>query len=270
MNQGLRVVGNRTGKGHLRILSQYQYDWAVVGQEGDRAIVIKGLRKSYGDWPVLWDLDLVVEWGQVLVVFGDNGAGKSTLLKLISTQARPEAGEVYVNGASLKRQPDRVRRAVGVVAHSDFLYEDLTCAENLAFYGRLYGLKDNSSRVEQGLSLVGLLHRRNHRVRTLSNGMQKRLSIARALLHEPSVLLLDEPEAGLDQEALGMLEGVLSDRRSRGCSAVVTTHNVDKGQLWGDKVAVLSGGRLAFPEQGCTTGMEAGGGTGEPAGGGQG
>ena len=234
----------------MRILSQYQYDWAVVGQEGDRAIVIKGLRKSYGDWPVLWDLDLEVEWAQVLVVFGDNGAGKSTLLKLVSTQAKPEAGEVYVNGASSKRQPDRVRRAVGVVAHSDFLYEDLTCAENLAFYGRLYGLKDTSYRVEQGLSLVGLLDRRNHRVRTLSNGMQKRLSIARALLHEPSVLLLDEPEAGLDQEALVMLEGVLSDWKSQGRSAVVTTHNLEKGRLWGDKVAVLSRGQLAFPDKG--------------------
>lgn len=230
-----------------------------MGQEGDRAIVIKGLRKSYGDWPVLWDLDLQVEWGQVLVVFGDNGAGKSTLLKLISTQAKPEAGEVYVNGASSRKQPDRVRRAVGVVAHSDFLYEDLTCAENLAFYGRLYGLKDTSSKVEQGLSLVGLLDRRNHRVRTLSNGMQKRLSIARALLHEPSVLLLDEPESGLDQEALCVLDGVLSDWKSRGRSAVVTTHNVDKGQLWGDRVAVLSGGRLGFREQGRA--MD--GGTGE-------
>ena len=252
------MTGNRAGQGHLRILSQYHYDWVVVGQEGDRAIVIKGLRKSYGDWPVLWDLDLDVEWAQVLVVFGDNGAGKSTLLKLISTQAKPEAGEVYVNGASSKRQPDRVRRAVGVVAHSDFLYEDLTCAENLAFYGRLYGLKDTSSKVERGLSLVGLLDRRNHRVRTLSNGMQKRLSIARALLHEPSVLLLDEPEAGLDQEALGMLEGVLSDWKGQGRSAVVTTHNVDKGELWGDRVAVLSGGRLAHPERGRTPDAEAG------------
>ena len=241
-----------------------------MGQEGDRAIVIKGLRKSYGDWPVLWDLDLEVGWGQVLVAFGDNGAGKSTLLKLVSTQAKPEAGEVYVNGASAKRQPDRVRRSVGVVAHSDFLYEDLTCAENLAFYGRLYGLNDIPSRVEQGLSLVGLLDRRNHRVRTLSNGMQKRLSIARALLHEPSVLLLDEPEAGLDQEALGMLEGVLSDWKSMGRSTVVTTHNVDKGELWGDRVAVLSGGRLTFPEPGPAIDGGTEGTRSHPAGDGQG
>ncbi len=241
-----------------------------MGQEGDRAIVIKGLRKSYGDWPVLWDLDLEVGWGQVLVVFGDNGAGKSTLLKLISTQAKPDAGEVYVNGASSRRQPDLVRRAVGVVAHSDFLYEDLTCAENLTFYGRLYGLKDIPSKVEQGLSLVGLLDRRNHRVRTLSNGMQKRLSIARALVHEPSVLLLDEPEAGLDQEALAMLEGVLTDWKSRGRSAIVTTHNVDKGQLWGDKVAVLSGGQLALPDQGRTADTDAGGTRRDPAGSAQG
>ncbi|MCE2466350.1 MAG: ATP-binding cassette domain-containing protein [Dehalococcoidia bacterium] len=88
----------------MRILSQCQYDWVVVGQEGDRAIVIKGLRKSYGDWPVLWDLELEVEWGQVLVVFGDNGVGKSTLLKLISTQAKPDSGELYV-------RPDPTRYA---------------------------------------------------------------------------------------------------------------------------------------------------------------
>ena len=249
-------MGGWGSLGHLRILSQCQYDWVVVGQEGDRAIVIKGLRKSYGDWPVLWDLELEVEWGQVLVVFGDNGVGKSTLLKLISTQAKPDSGELYVSGASLKRRPDRVRRSVGVVAHHDFLYEDLSCAENLSFYGRLYGLKDISTRVEQGLSLVGLLDRRNHRVRTLSNGMQKRLSIARALLHEPLVLLLDEPEAGLDQEALGMLQGVLSNWKGLGRSAVMTTHNVEKGRLWGDRVAVLSGGQLDLSDEG--RGMEKG------------
>ncbi len=233
----------------MRILSQWHYHWAVVGQEGDRAIVVKGLRKSYGDWPVLWDLDLEVGWAEVLVVFGDNGVGKSTLLKLLSTQAKPEAGEVYVNGASSKRFPDRVRRSVGVVAHSDFLYEDLTCAENLTFYARLYGLKDIPSRVEQGLSLVGLHQRRNHRVRTLSNGMQKRLSIARAIQHEPSVLLLDEPDSGLDQEALGVLEGVLSDWKASSRSAVVTTHNVDKGLAWGDRLSVLATGKLAFHDR---------------------
>ncbi|MCE2466349.1 MAG: ATP-binding cassette domain-containing protein [Dehalococcoidia bacterium] len=143
-----------------------------------------------------------------------------------------------------------------MAAHLDFLYEDLSCAENRSYYVRLYGLKDISTRVEQGLSLVGLLDRRNHRVRTLSNGMQKRLSIARALLHEPLVLLLDEPEAGLDQEALGMLQGVLSNLKGLGRSAVMTTHNVEIGRLWGDRVAVLSGGQLDLSDEG--RGMERG------------
>ena len=220
-----------------------------MGQEGGHAIVVKGLRKSYGDWPVLWDLDLAVDWAQFLVIFGGNGVGKTTLLKLLSTQARPDAGEIRIAGINPARDPSKVRRSIGVVSHNGLLYEDMTCDENLIFYSRMYGLKDIPLKVEHSLGMVGLQGRRNQRVRTLSNGMQKRLSIARAVLHEPSVLFLDEPEAGLDQEALEMLGAILADWKAGGRTAVMTTHNLEQGLIWGDRVAILSGGKIAYEEE---------------------
>ena len=212
------------------------------------AIKVRGLRKGFGDWPVLWDLDLTVDWGEFLVIFGPNGVGKTTLLKVLSTQARPDSGEVWVAGVERERDAGAIRRVVGVVAHQGFLYEDMTCLENLIFYGRMFGLKMLRHRVAELLRRVGLDSRSNQKVRTLSNGMQKRLSIARAILHEPLILLLDEPEAGLDQEALEMLEGLLEEWKAEGWTVVMTTHNLDRGLDWGERVAIMSGGRIAFEE----------------------
>lgn len=212
------------------------------------AIQVEGLHKSYGDWPVLWDLDLKVEWGQFLTLFGVNGAGKTTLLRILSTQARAEAGKVMVAGYDSRRQAEAVRRHIGVVGHRGLLYDELTCRENLVFYGRLFALKDIRHRVEAVLSRVGLGHRSEHRVRTLSHGMQKRLAIARAILHQPSVLLLDEPEGGLDQESVAMLKGLLEEWTQTGGSVVMTTHNVELGLAWSHRAAVLSDGKVHFQE----------------------
>lgn len=216
----------------------------------NHAIEVKGLQKSYGDWPVLWDLDLTVEWGEFLVLFGANGVGKTTLLRILSTQARPEQGTVRVAGFDLRRQGQAVRRRIGVVGHRGFLYDDLTCRENLLFYGRLFGLKDIQQRMATVLSRVGLTGRAEQRVRTLSHGMQKRLSIARAILHQPGVLLLDEPEAGLDQESVAMLRDLLQEWTGAGRSVVMTTHNLELGVAWAHRVAVLSDGKIRFPDQG--------------------
>ena len=233
---------------HLQDLFHRGYHGVVNGQEETRAIVVKGLHKSFGDWPVLWDLELTVDWGEFLVIFGANGVGKTTLLKVLSTQARPDAGEVWVGSVERRRNPGFIRRQVGVVAHRGLLYEDMSCQENLLFYGRMFGLKSFQGRVEEVLRLVGLEGRRSHKVRTLSNGMQKRLSIARAILHDPHILLLDEPEAGLDQEALEMLTRLLEGWRAAGRAVVMTTHNLEQGLAWGDRVAILSGGKIAFEE----------------------
>lgn len=213
------------------------------------AIRVTGLHKSFGDWPVLWDLDLTVGWGEFLVLFGANGAGKTTLLRILSTQVRPDAGTVSVAGYDQRHQPTAVRRHLGVVGHRHFLYEDLTCRENLAFYGRLFGVSDLHHRIQAVLARMGLESRADQRVRTLSHGMQKRLSIARAILHRPAILLLDEPEAGLDRDSVSMLDHLLAEWTEAGRTVVMTTHNVDLGLVWADRVGVLSEGKIDFQEQ---------------------
>lgn len=223
--------------------------------EGE-AVRITGLEKSYGEWPVLWDLDLRLPWGQTLVLFGANGAGKTTLLRVLSTHARADSGSVTVAGRDLRRQPNAVRRRIGVVGHRSFLYEDLTCRENLVYYARLYNLPNPGPRAEAALARVGLAGRANHRVRTLSNGMQKRAAIARAIVHEPSVLLLDEPEAGLDQDSVAMLGNLLEDWTSSGRSVVMTTHDLELGVSWASQVGILTMGKVTIPGSGEALGPE--------------
>lgn len=229
-------------------LSRWRYHGLMIRQDGTHAIVVRGLRKSFEEWPVLWDLDLTVAWGEFLVIFGANGVGKTTLLKVLSTQVRPDGGEVWIDGLERGRNATVIRRMVGVVAHRGLLYEDLTCRENLSFYGRMFGVPDLRRREEEMLRLVGLEGRARQKVRTLSHGMQKRLALARAILHEPRVLLLDEPEAGLDQEGLEMLGGVLEQWNSGGRTVVMTSHNVEQGLAWGHRVAILSEGKIAFEQ----------------------
>jgi heme ABC exporter ATP-binding subunit CcmA len=220
----------------------------VSNPQNGYAIYVEGLHKSFGDWPVLWDLDLKVEWGQFLALFGVNGAGKTTLLRVLSTQARADAGKILVAGYDSRRQAEAIRRCIGVVGHQGLVYEDLTCRENLVFYGRLFALGDIHQRVEAVLSRVGLHRRADHRVRTLSHGMQKRLAIARAVLHQPRILLMDEPEGGLDRESVAMLKGLLEEWTQTGGTVIMTTHNVELGLAWAHRTAVLANGKVQFQD----------------------
>ena len=208
------------------------------------------LEKSFGEWPVLWDLDLSVPWGETLVLFGANGAGKTTLLRILATHVRADHGSVTVAGYNLSTRPEEVRRRIGVVGHRSLLYDDLTCRENLIYYGRLFGLKNYKPRVDEVLKMVRLSDRSDQRVRTLSNGMQKRVAIARAILHQPDVLLLDEPETGLDQESVSILGTLLSDWTDSGRSVIMTTHDLDLGLSWGQRAGILKGGKVNFPDEG--------------------
>lgn len=212
------------------------------------AVLARSLEKSFGEWPVLWDLDLSVPWGQTLVLFGANGAGKTTLLRILATHVRADHGSVAVAGHNLRTRPEEVRRRIGVVGHRSLLYDDLTCRENLIYYSRLFGLRDHKPRVDEVLEMVKLSDRADHRVRTLSNGMQKRAAIARAILHEPDVLLLDEPEAGLDRDSVSILGTLLSEWTDSGRSVVMTTHDIDLGLTWGQRAGVLRGGKVNFPD----------------------
>ena len=202
--------------------------------------------KSYGEGPVLQDVSLTVQQGEFLVIFGANGAGKTTLLKILSTQARPDSGEVWVGGVERGQDAGAIRRIVGVVAHQNLLYDDLTPHENLQFFGRMYGIKRLKERIATVLSLVGLEGRAHQRVRTLSHGMQKRVALARSVLHDPAILLLDEPESGLDLEALEMLRGLLTVGERGRRTVIMTTHNLEQGLAMGDRVAILSGGRIVY------------------------
>ena len=210
------------------------------------AIKVQGLVKGFGEYPVLDGLDLELDWGRRLTIFGANGSGKTTLLRLLSTQYRPDGGKIWVGGVDRSQNPTAVRWMIGVVAHNPMIYEDLTCEENLQFFGRMFGLKGLPARIDGVLEQVGLRKRAHQRVRTLSHGMQKRLAIARAILHDPPILLLDEPESGLDADALESLRSVIISGTERPRTVVMATHNVEVGLAWADEVAVLGEGRIIY------------------------
>ncbi len=212
------------------------------------AIEISGLSKGFGRTAVLRGLDLQVEWGEVLTVLGPNGSGKTTLIRVLATLARPDEGDVHVAGADLSRMGKYVRSITGVVTHEPLLYGDLTGHENLKFVGRMFGLDNVDDRIASVADRLGITSRLHQRTGTLSHGLQKRFSIARALLHDPPVLLMDEPDSGLDQEAQARLDEVVQEKKRSSGAVVMTTHNLDRGLAVGDRLAVLSRGRVAYHE----------------------
>lgn len=212
----------------------------------DLAIDARRLSKSYGRTQVLRGLDLKVPWGQTLTVLGPNGSGKTTLIKSLSTLAKPDSGEIHINGLSTRRAGVRVRRAIGVVTHEPLLYDGLTGAENLRFFARMFALDRIEERIITVAAQMGVTDRLDARVGTLSHGMRRRFSIARALLHSPRVLIMDEPESGLDQQALGLLENLIADETNPSRAVLMTTHNFERGIALADRVAILSRGRIAY------------------------
>ncbi len=211
-------------------------------------IEVKKLVKSYGPTGVLRGLNLSARAGECVVLLGPNGAAKTTLLRILATLTKPDSGSVSIHGVDPAKQGELVRQSVGVVMHSPMLYGDLTVAENLGFFARMFGLMTPESRIAELLERVEMDHRRDVRVRLLSHGQQKRVSLARALLHSPRTLLLDEPESGLDQRARSVLEAIIGEFRSPGRSVLMTTHHLDLGLQVADSVAVLERGRVTLHE----------------------
>lgn len=208
-------------------------------------IRLNNVVKQYGLNPVLRGVDLHVQQGEFVTLVGANGAGKSTLLSIIATLLRPTSGEVRVGGWLLPDQSDKVRRYIGLVSHHSLLYRDLTAAENLTFFARLYRLDNVETRVMEALRTVGLFSRQRDPVGSFSRGMVQRLTIARATLHEPDVLLLDEPYTGLDQEASRLLDELLRAESARGRTILMITHDLGHGLGLADRLAILHRGRIA-------------------------
>lgn len=207
-------------------------------------IKIKGLVKNYGLTPVLRGADLHVAAGESVALVGPNGAGKTTLLRIVATLLQPTAGEALVGGWRLPDQADRVRRHIGLVSHQPLLYADLSAAENLLFFARLYQLDELEQRVRGALKLVGLAARQRDPVRSFSRGMVQRLAIARATLHEPEVLLLDEPYTGLDQDGVALLDNLLQREIDKGRTILMITHNLGHALTLCRRVAILSRGKI--------------------------
>ncbi len=208
-------------------------------------IEINGLVKNFGINAVLRGIDLHVRPGEFVTLVGSNGAGKTTLMRIVATLLRPTGGQVQIGGWPLPNHAEKVRRHIGLVSHHALLYGDLTAAENLDFYGRLYQLDNREERVMNALQIVGLAARQRDPVRTFSRGMLQRLTIARATLHEPDVLLLDEPYTGLDQDATRLLDGLLKQEADRGRTIFMITHDLARGLDLCQRIAILERGKIA-------------------------
>lgn len=207
-------------------------------------IEVQRLVQRFGPKLVLRNLEFRVQPGEFVALLGPNGAGKTTLLRILSSLSRPTMGKVSVAGYYLPGQAAAVRRKLGVVSHLPLLYGDLTAEENLRFYGMMYALKDLDGRISEALQLVGLLPQRRELVRTFSRGMQQRLAIGRAILHDPEVMLFDEPYTGLDQDACQMLDEVLLQVAARGRTVVMTSHDLLRSAQLATRFDVLSKGQI--------------------------
>ena len=207
-------------------------------------IEVKGLFKSFGPRRVLRGLALHVGKGEFVVIVGPNGAGKTTLLRILATIMKPDRGEITIDGFRLPDATVEIRRRIGYISHHPLLYDELTAEENLRFYGMMYSVPEPERRIEQLLEQVGLADRRRDRVRTFSRGMLQRLAIARALIHDPPVVLLDEPFTGLDQKAADAFHALLQEFVGQERTIVMTTHQLEERLAMSSRILILHRGRI--------------------------
>jgi heme exporter protein A len=212
------------------------------------AVAVRALEKWYGPHPAVRGLDFDLHTGDFLTLFGPNGAGKTTLLRLLAGSLRPTRGEIRF-ADRVSTESNEWRRRIGVLSHQTYLYGQLTAEENLRFYGRLFEVESLETRILELLSRVGLSDQRRTRVRTFSRGMQQRLALARTLLHDPEMVLLDEPYTGLDPHAALMLRGVLQQLHDGRRTVLLVTHNISQGLELANRVAIQVAGRWVLNER---------------------
>lgn len=208
-------------------------------------ILVKKLVKRFGLKTILRGVDFQVQPGEFVALLGPNGAGKTTFLRILASLSRPSLGEVNIAGYRLPNQAAQARARLGVVSHLPLLYTDLSAEENLRFYALLYGIVNDRLRITEVLQMIGLETRRRDLVRTFSRGMQQRLAIGRAILHNPDVMLFDEPYTGLDQDASTVLDDILKTVARQGRTVVMTSHDLSRVEELATRFDILSRGVIA-------------------------
>ena len=223
-------------------------------------LAISDLKKSYGLKPILRQVALHVQQGERVALLGANGAGKTTLLRIIAGLTKPDRGSVQIAGLDVVEDAQETRQLVGFVAHQPYLYEELTALENLLFFGKMYCVPNARKHADELLAQVGMEMRARERVGNFSRGQIQRIAWARALLHTPSLLLLDEPDTGLDTEGVALIEQLLNAHTQRGGTILFTTHQIERAHQLGDRCVTLANGRIeAEEENGRDTSVPTGG-----------
>lgn len=209
---------------------------------------VSRLSKRFGSNRVLTNINLTLQPGEVVALFGPNGAGKTTLIRLICGLERPDSGQVLLHQDGQVLPVTDQKHTLGVILHQPLLYEALTPHENLRFYAKLYGLPDPEQRITELLERVGLKKRAQDSVRIFSRGMKQRLALARAMLHQPRILMLDEPYTGLDREGCALVNTLLKEEAAKGCLILLTSHDFDNISLTATRFDVLTGGRISLSQ----------------------
>jgi heme exporter protein A len=210
------------------------------------ALESEDIRKTFGHFTALGGVTLTVPRGEFVALFGRNGAGKTTFLKVAATLVRATHGKLAIEGVNIHEEPEKARRHIGFLSHNTYLYRDLNPVENLRFFGRLYGTSDLEERIHKLLQRVGLQHRKADPVRSFSRGLHQRLGLARVMLHDPSLILLDEPYTGLDANAVDMLNQILDESLTAGKTVVLTTHDFEQGVRAATRAVIIDRGKVVF------------------------
>lgn len=214
------------------------------------ALQADDIRKTFGHFTALAGVTLDVRRGEFLTLFGRNGAGKTTFLKIASTLVRATHGKLQIEGIDIREEPEQARRHIGFLSHNTYLYRDLNPVENLRFFAQLYGVPNAEDRIHSLLDRVGLKRRASDPVRAFSRGLHQRVGIARVMLHDPSLILLDEPYTGLDANAIETLNVMLDEAVARGKTVILTTHDLEQGLRAATRAAIIDRGKIVLSGSG--------------------
>ena len=215
----------------------------------DPIIKVQGLAKAYGRNKIFRNLDLIINHGEICALIGSNGSGKTTLLKILSMLTKPDSGSFSFSGLPASKNGENIRKLIGLVTHDHLLYNQLTSYENLKFTGKLHDIKNIDSKIKELSSLLKLDSVLDKRIGYLSHGFQKRVSIARALIHNPLLLLLDEPESNLDYLSKTILFDMIKTFKDSGKTILIATHNIENVANVADRILLVSNNRISLDQK---------------------